>query len=428
MRERVAIIDGLRTPIAKAGGKLKQIQADELGAHIVRELALRVGIPFKEYSEVIMGNVSQPPHAANVARVIALRSGFPDSTIAYTVHRNCASGMEAITSAAQKIAAGRGEIYMCGGVESMSNIPLFYGKEMREFFSALFASKTLAQKLLILAQFRPSHLRPVMGLMQGLTDPISGLLMGSTAEILAQDFGIGREAQDEMAMVSHHKAQKARDEGIFAQEIAPIAYGKDATLMMDDDGIRDDQNMKALGKLRPFFDKKNGTVTAGNSSQISDAAAAVVLMSESRAKEMGLTPLGYLKEYAYAGLEPKRMGMGPAFSTAALFKRTKMKMSDIDLVEINEAFAVQVMANEIAFGSKEYAIKNLGRRSALGEIDPHMLNVNGGAVALGHPVGMTGTRMVIHTLKELKRRGKHRALATLCIGGGQGGALILEVE
>ncbi len=429
MRERVAIVDGLRTPIARAGGKLKRIQADQLGAHIVKELALRVGIPFEDYDEIIMGNVSQPPHAANVARVIALRAGFPDSTIAYTVHRNCASGMEAITSGAQKIAAGRGDIYLCGGVESMSNIPLFYGKEMSDFFAALFASKTVPQKLATLLQFRLRHLRPVVGLMQGLTDPISGLMMGSTAEILAQDFGISREAQDEFAMISHHKAQKARDEGVFAEEIAPIVYGsKELKVMEHDDGIRDNQTMKALGKLRPFFDKKNGTVTAGNSSQISDSAAAVVLMSESRAKEMGITPLGYLREYAYAGLEPSRMGMGPIYATAELFKRTKMRLNNIDLIEMNEAFAVQVMANQRAFASKEYAAKHFGKRAAIGEIDPAILNVNGGAVALGHPVGMTGTRMVIHALKELRRRSQQRALATLCIGGGQGAALLLEVE
>lgn len=429
MKERIAIVDGLRTPIAKAGGKFKNIQAEKLGAHIVQELALRVGLPLADYDEIIMGNVSQPGHAANVARVIALEAGFPDSTIAYTVHRNCASGMESITSASSKIIAGDGDLFLCGGVESMSNIPLQYGHEMTELFEALFKAKSISEKLYTLSHFRPRYLKPIVGLMQGLKDPVSGLMMGSTAEILAQDFGIGREEQDTFALESHKKAEVAVKAGIFKEEISPVVYDtKEGKIMEDDDGVRFDQNMTALGKLRPFFDRKNGTVTAGNSSQISDAAAAVVLMSESKAKKMGLVPLGYLSHFAYAGLEPKRMGMGPAYATAKLFHKSKLSMKDIDLIEMNEAFAVQALANIRAFGSESYAKEHLNRTKALGAIDESILNVNGGAVALGHPVGMTGTRLVIHTLKELRRRGKNRGLATLCIGGGQGASLILEVE
>jgi acetyl-CoA acetyltransferase family protein len=429
MRERIAIIDGLRTPIAKAGGKLKDLQAERLGAHIVQELALRVGLPFGLYDEIIMGNVSQPAHAANVARVIALEAGFPDSTTAYTVHRNCGSGMESITSAASKILSGDGEIFLCGGVESMSNVPLMYSDKMKALFETLSKAKSLSEKLYTLTHFRLRHIKPIIGLMQGLTDPVSGLVMGSTAEILAQDFGISREEQDAYALQSHKKAEAAIKAGIFKEEIAPIVYDtKEGKVMEDDDGVRLGQNMQALGKLRPFFDRKNGTVTAGNSSQISDAAAAVVVMSESKAKEMGLEPMGYLSHYAYAGLDPKRMGMGPAYATAKLFKHHRLSMKDIDLIEMNEAFAVQILANLVAFDSDAYAKTHLGRNKALGSIDTTRLNVNGGAVALGHPVGMTGTRLVIHTLKELRRRGKNRGLATLCIGGGQGAALILEVE
>ena len=429
MKERIAIIDGLRTPIAKAGGNFKNIQAEKLGAHIVQELALRVGLPLKDYDEIIMGNVSQPGHAANVARVIALEAGFPDSTIAYTVHRNCASGMESITSASSKIIAGDGGLFLCGGVESMSNVPLLYGEKMTELFAALFKAKSISEKLYTLSHFRPRYLKPIVGLMQGLKDPVSGLMMGSTAEILAQDFGIGREEQDSFALESHKKAEAAIKAGVFKEEISPVVYDtKEGKIMEDDDGVRYGQNMKALGKLRPFFDRKNGTVTAGNSSQISDAAAAVVLMSESKAKKMGLVPLGYLSHFAYAGLEPKRMGMGPAYATAKLFHKSKLSMKDIDLIEMNEAFAVQALANIRAFDSTTYAKEHLNRTKALGAIDESILNVNGGAVALGHPVGMTGTRLVIHTLKELRRRGKNRGLATLCIGGGQGASLILEVE
>jgi len=429
MKERIAIIDGLRTPIAKAGGNFKDIQAEKLGAHIVQELALRVGISFKDYDEIIIGNVSQPGHAANVARVIALEAGFPDETIAYTVHRNCASGMESITSATSKILAGDGELFLCGGVESMSNIPLMYGEKMTELFAAMFKAKSISEKLYTLSHFRPRYLKPIIGLMQGLRDPVSGLMMGSTAEILAQDFGISREVQDTFALESHKKAEAAIKAGIFKEEISPVVYDlKEGKVMEDDDGVRFGQNMKALGKLRPFFDRKNGTVTAGNSSQVSDAAAAVVLMSESKAKKMGLEPLGFLSSYAYAGLEPKRMGMGPAYATAKLFKQTSLSLKDIDLIEMNEAFAVQAIANLKAFESKVYAKEHLNRNTALGSIDTNIFNVNGGAVALGHPVGMTGTRLVIHTLKELRRRGKNRGLATLCIGGGQGASMILEVE
>ncbi len=429
MKERIAIIDGLRTPIAKAGGNFKHIQAERLGAHIVQELALRVGIPFEKYDEVIMGNVSQPGHAANVARVIALEAGFPDSTIAYTVHRNCASGMESITSAASKIIAGDGEIFLSGGVESMSNVPLLYSDKMKEIFEEFFKARSLADRLYTLTHFRPRYIKPIIGLMQGLTDPVSGLMMGSTAEVLAQDFGISRDEQDQFALESHKRAEAAIKSGIFKEEISPVVYDtKAGKIMEDDDGVRFGQNMKALGKLRPFFDRKNGTVTAGNSSQISDAAAAVVLMSESKAKKMGLEPLGYLSHFAYAGLEPKRMGMGPSYATAKVFDKSKLGLKDIDLIEMNEAFAVQALANIVAFDSQSYAKEHLGRSQALGSIDTNILNVNGGAVALGHPVGMTGTRLVIHTLKELRRRGKNRGLATLCIGGGQGASLILEVE
>ena len=429
MRERIAIIDGLRTPIAKGSGKLKNIQAESLGAHIVSEVALRVGLDFDSYDEIIIGNVSQPSHAANVARVIALKAGFPEHIPAYTVHRNCASGMESITNASDKILAGRGEIYLAGGVESMSNIPLFFNKKMSSLFESLFRSRSPLQTAKTLSRFTPSHLKPIIGLMQGLTDPLTGLMMGSTAEILAQDFGISRKEQDEFALISHQKAERAQNEGIFSHEIAPIMYdAAKGKIMKDDDGIRHGQNMPALTKLRPFFDKKNGTVTAGNSSQISDAAAAVVLMSESKAKEMGLKPLGFLREYSYAGLDPARMGLGPAYSTAKILEMTKMKMSDFELIELNEAFASQVLANMAAFESKKYAQSHLNRSSALGAIDTNILNVNGGGIALGHPVGMTGTRLVIHTLKELRRQKKNVGLATLCIGGGQGASLILEVE
>ncbi|WP_345978167.1 thiolase family protein [Sulfurimonas sp. HSL3-7] len=423
----MAIVEGVRSPIAKAGGKFKTLQAETLGSRVVQEAVLRSGLDYSDYDEVIIGNVAQPAHAANVARVIALKAGFNESMIASTVHRNCASGMEAITSAAEKILAGSGSVYLCGGVESMSNVPLLFGTQMKSFLETFSRARTLKQKLVTLGHFRPSYLRPVIGLMQGLRDPVSGLMMGSTAEVLAQDFGISREEQDLFALNSHLKAAMAQKSGLFAEEIVPIVYDLGASkIMKDDDGIRPNQSLEALARLHPFFDPENGTVTAGNSSQISDGAAALTLMSENEAKKRGIEPLGYLSAFAYAGLEPKRMGMGPYYATSKLFKAMKMSLKDIDLIEMNEAFSVQVLANLRAFPSQHYAASH-GFDAPLGEIDESRLNVNGGAVALGHPVGMTGTRLVIHLLKELRRRNKERGLATLCIGGGQGASLFLEV-
>lgn len=428
-KERIAIVSALRTPMARAGGKFQKIQADQLGAILFRELMMRSLVGVDEVDEVIIGNVAQPIHAANIGRVIALRAGFPEATPAITVHRNCASGMESITTAVSRIYAGEGKIYVCGGVESMSNIPLVYSEKMTDLFSKLADSKTVLDKVRTMLGFRPSFIKPVVGLMSGLTDPVSGLLMGSTAEVLAQDFGISREEQDAFALRSHQKAQKAKESGRFALESMALVYDEYEGKYLDyDDGIRESQTLAKLAALRPFFDRKNGTVTAGNSSQITDAAAGVVLMSESEAKARGLEPLGYLRDYAYVGLDPKRMGLGPVFATHKLFKQTGLSMDDIEIVEINEAFAAQVIACEKAFASPEFAKTHLGEDKAVGAIDPEILNVNGGAVALGHPVGMTGTRLVLTVLHELRLRKQQRGLATLCIGGGQGAALLLEVE
>ncbi len=427
--ERIAIISGLRTPMAKAGGTFKTLQADTLGSKLVREVVLRSPLTFDEIDEVIIGNVAQPIHAANIARVIALRAGFSEATPAMTVHRNCASGMESITTAAARIHAGEGKIYLCGGVESMSNIPLVYSQKMTALFEQLSRSKTALDSVRALFGFRPAFLKPVIGLMSGLTDPVSGLLMGSTAEVLARDFGISRVEQDQFSLESHQKALAARESGRFAQESMAIIYDDFSGAYLDaDDGIRAGQTLEKLARLKPFFDKKNGTVTAGNSSQVTDAAAAVIVMGENEAKARKLTPLGYLRAYSYTGLDPKRMGLGPVFSTHELFQQTGLGMKDIDLVEINEAFAAQVIASQKAFESKIFAQTNLNGTRAVGAINPQIVNVNGGAIALGHPVGMTGTRLVLTLLHELRIRDLHRGLATLCIGGGQGAALLLEVE
>lgn len=428
MKERIAIIDGIRTPMDKAGGKLKDIEADDLAVYAIKEILLRTNIRPGEIDELILGNVAQPAHAANIARVAALKAGLPVSVPAYTVHRNCASGMESITTGADKIIAGQANIILAGGVESMSNIPYLFNRGMAEFFQNIARAKTLGQKIKVFLSFRPSYLKPDIGVIQGLTDPVSGLIMGSTAEVLAREFHITRQAQDEFALLSHRRAVKATKDGIIQREILPLplppAYNEVITA---DGGPRENQTIEALAKLRPYFDKRNGTVTVGNSCPLTDGAAAVIIMSEKQAKERGLTPLGYLREYAYASLEPERMGLGPVYATSKLMDKTGITMKDIELIEMNEAFAAQIIANEIAFPSAEFAKKFLNRGNAVGELNRDIMNVNGGAIALGHPVGMTGTRLVIHTLKELRRRNQNTGLATLCVGGGQGAALLLEV-
>lgn len=429
MNKRLAIIDGLRTPFCHAHGAFKNLQADDLGAIVLRELMTRTSFPDNEIDEVIFGNVGQPIHAANVARVIALKAGLPKSIVAHTVHRNCASGMQSITAGADRILAGEAEVIVAGGTESMSNIPLIFGHDMTELFLHLFRAKTLAQKLKTLAHFHLRYLQPVIGIEKGLTDPICGMNMGQTAEVLAREFHVNRYEQDEYALMSHQRAVKATDNGVLAQEIVavpvPPAY---KSVQEHDDGPRANQTIELLSKLKPYFDRRTGTVTVGNACSITDGAAVVILTTEEKARELGYEPLGYLTHYAYAALDGSRMGLGPVYSTAKLLERSGMAMSDFKLIELNEAFAAQVIANEKAFGSKDFAEKFLGRSSAVGEISRDILNVNGGAIALGHPVGTSGTRLVLTLLKEMRRRNQQAGLATLCIGGGQGAALALEVS
>ena len=424
MKERIAIIDGLRSPIAKANGKLNDISADTLGSIITKELVLRNDLDYKQFDEVIMGNVAQPANAANIARVMAIRAGFPQSTPAYTVHRNCASGMQSISSAIEKINSNQGDLYLVGGMESMSNIPLLYSDEFRSFITKFTYSKSISEKFKLLTTFRLNFLKPTIGLISGLTDPISGKIMGITAENLANEFKISRAAQDEYALNSHKKAQKAIEAGVFKDEIHPIMTKN--VSMIDDDGVRFNQTMESLSKLNPIFIKDGGTVTAGNSSQVSDGACSLIVCTESKAKELNLEPIGFISDYSYAGLDAHRMGLGPIYATKKLFDKTGITLKDIDLIEMNEAFAAQIIANLEAFKSEGFCQKTFNS-SALGEIDESILNVNGGAIALGHPVGMSGARIVLTALKELKRRNKNKALASLCIGGGQGAAFLLEI-
>jgi acetyl-CoA C-acetyltransferase/acetyl-CoA acyltransferase len=423
----IAIVEGLRTPFVKAFGALASVSADELGRLATAAVLQRAELRPDQIDQVVFGNVAPPADAANIARVIALRSGIPQDRIAHTVQRNCASGMEAITTAAQLIQIGEARAIVAGGVESMSRIPLLYNPEATSLYMRLGRAKTFWQRFATLLRFRPRHFKPVPAVQQGLTDPVSGMIMGATAEVLAEEFHITREEQDAFALTSHQRAIAAQKRGILAEEITSVPAEVAGQAVSEDIGPRKDQTLEALAKLKPFF-KEGGTVTVGNSCSLTDGGAAVVLMPGEAARAEGRKPLGYLRAYAYAGCDPRRMGLGPAYATSKLLERTGLRMNDIELIELNEAFAAQVLANERAFVSEEFARTELGRAAALGKIDPERLNVNGGAIALGHPVGATGTRLVITLLRELKRRGLRRGLATLCVGGGQGAALLLEAN
>ena len=423
-KERIAIIEGLRTPFCKAGGVFKDWEAEDLGAFVVKELMERVDVSAEEIDELIFGNVLQPPHASNIARVVAVKGGLPVKVPAFTVNRNCASGLEAITTSANEIWNGEASIIIAGGTESMSNFPVLFGKKMRDWLREFSKAKNWKEKLKSMATLRFSFFAPEI---PSISDPLCGMSMGQTAEVLAREFRITREEQDAYALLSQQRSAKALDEGKLAEEIIPIPAPPSYQMQLVDDGIRRGQTAEALAKLKPAFDKITGTVTAGNSSQVTDGAAALLLMRESEAKKRNLKPLGYLRDYAFAGLEPKRMGLGPVFATSKLLQKTGMTVNDFDLIEINEAFAAQVIAVEKAFASKEFAKKELNRDAALGEIDRARLNVNGGAISLGHPIGVSGARLVLTILKELRRRNKNRGLVTLCVGGGQGEAAIVEV-
>ena len=426
MSSKIAIVEGVRTPYVRAGTLFSRLTAVDLGRLPVAELIARSGIDPARIDSVIIGNVAQPPDAVNVARVIGLYAGIPDSVPAFTVHRNCASGIQSIISAAQSIATGEADIVIAGGVESMTNIPFFITPDLQDIITKYQRGKGMGARISALGKIRPRHLVPRIGLMLGLTDPTCRLDMGQTAEVLARELDISRQAQDEFALLSHQRAAAAHEEGRFEDEImtvfAPPRYDE---AVVFDNGIRTEQSMEALAKLRPVFQKKYGTVTAGNSSQITDGGAAVLLMSEKTAEKLGLEPLGFIVEHAFAGLEPKRMGLGPSYSTSIVLEKSSIDYSKIGLIEMNEAFAAQIIANEKVFADDKLSEHFLGRK-AIGAIDRNIFNVNGGAIAMGHPVGSTGTRIIHTLLLEMRRRSVDLGLATLCVGGGQGVSVLLE--
>ncbi|MDP7062855.1 MAG: thiolase family protein [Planctomycetota bacterium] len=426
---RLVLAAGLRTPMVRAGGAFAKEDAGHLGSMLARELLIRAGLDPADLDEVIVGCVGPPHDQANIARVIGLRAGVPEPIPARTVARNCASGIESVTTAASNILAGLGDTYLCMGVEVMSAYPLIFGDKMTEFFAKLMKARSLGQRLSTLSKFRFKHLKPRVALLEGLTDPTTGMIMGKTAELLARDWGLSREECDQFALQSHWRARGARDRGRFKREImptVPLGARSDSASIRHDDGIRDDQSIENLAKLRPYFERPDGLVTVGNACGITDCAAGLILTTEARAKELGLQPMAAIRSFAWAGLDPKRMGLGPVFSSAVALKAAGMELSDVGVIELNEAFAAQVLACIRASASNSFAQEHLGRDRALGEIEPAKLNVNGGAIALGHPVGATGTRLLMTLAHELQVADKEVGLATLCIGGGQGGAVVLE--
>lgn len=440
----VVLVEGVRTPFVKAGSKLKKVHPAELGKLALKELIARVNLDVQLIDEVIMGNTGNPVDSVNIARVVALNAGVPQKTSAYTVHRNCASALESISNAYEKIRSGTMDVVVAGGTESMSQMPTMLPAKIQDIFNKLFMAKGPGQALPLAGQLLGAELKqikalltsnmkdeyfPVISVMQGLTDPFAGINMGQTAEILAKEFGLSRATQDEFAMRSHSLAIKATKEGRLKEETIAFPLPPDFKETLSEDiGPRDGLTMESLAKLKPFFDKQTGTITVGNSCPLTDGAAVVLMMSREKADSLGYKPYAQIRSYGFAGLEPERMGLGPVYATPVAMKRANLTMKDMGLIELNEAFSAQVLACAKAFESDEFAQKKLGLSQKVGVIDLNKLNVNGGAIALGHPVGATGTRLVITLMKEMKRKQVQFGLATLCIGGGQGGAMILELE
>jgi acetyl-CoA C-acetyltransferase len=420
----IYIVDGARTPFLKARNRPGPFSASDLATQAGKQLLARQPFAPHELDEVILGCAAPSVDEVNIGRVVALRMGCGDKVPGWTVMRNCASGMQALDSAIANMETGRSGLLLAGGVDALSRAPLLFSDAMVLWLAGFYAAKTLGQKAAAIAKFRPGYLAPVIGIMKGLTDPNVGLLMGQTAENLAYRFSISRTEQDEYAVRSHQRVAQAQDSG-WLSEIVPVFDDK-GTLFAADDGLRRDSSVENLAKLKPFFDRKYGTVTAGNSSQVTDGAVWLILATEEGLKRHDLTPIGRLVDSQWAALDPAQMGLGPVHAATPLMRRHGLALNDLDAWEINEAFAAQVIACLAAWKSDEYCRTQLGLASAAGALDMDKLNVDGGAIALGHPVGASGARIVLHLLHVLKRKNGKRGIASICIGGGQGGAMLVE--
>jgi acetyl-CoA acyltransferase len=424
---RVAIVAGLRTPFVKAGTVFKDLTALDLGKAVVAELVQRSELPAKEIDSLVFGTVIPNVQWSNIAREIVLAAGLPKSIEASSVVRACATSLQALTAASDQIALGNSEVAIAGGVESMSDVPISLSRPLAQAMVQASKGKTVVDKL---KAFSSVHARDVVPVPPAIAEYSTGQSMGESAEKMAKENGISREAQDAFAHRSHSRAAAAWQSGHFAPEVMKVAVPpKYETTVADDNMVRKESDLASYAKLRPAFDRRFGSITAGNASPLTDGAAALLLMSEEKAKALGLKPLGYLRAYAYAAVDPGwQLLQAPAFSVPKVLKRAGLTLGEIDLVEIHEAFAAQVLSNLQAWGSKAFAEQHLGGAQPVGEVPDEKLNPHGGSISIGHPFGATGARMVVQALRELARRGQQTALLSICAAGGLGAAAVLERE
>jgi acetyl-CoA acyltransferase len=424
---RVAVVRGLRTPFARSGSNYARLTALDLGKIVVSELMQRAGIEPASVQELIFGNVIPSVKAPNIAREVILGTGLPRSIPGYTVGKACASANQAITSGADLIFRGYADTVIAGGAESLSDVPILFSKNFSEALVGASKGKNVGQKLGAFSKVRPRDLAPET---PAIAESTTGLTMGESAEKMAKENGITREAQDKFALQSHHRAAEATANGRFKDEVMPVIVPpKYENVVETDNLIRADSTPEAMAKLRPVFDRKYGTITAGNASPLTDGAAAVLLMSEEKVKALGIKPIGFIKSYAYAATDPfDQLLQGPVFALPAALERAKVSLSDIKVIEMHEAFAAQVLSNIQWIGSKKIAQEKLGRSEPVGEIDPELINRTGGSIALGHPFGATGARIVTTVCNELQRTGEQYGLVTVCAAGGIGVAMVLERE
>ena len=421
----VYLIDGARTPFLKVRGRRGPFTPVDLAVQCGRPLLARQPVAPEAYDMVILGCVNVIADEMNPARVAALRLGMGDEMVAFTVQINCGSGMQSLDTAFRYIREGQSDLILAGGTEALSHAPLVLRDEAVDWLSGMQKSSGPLATAQSAIQIRPSHLKPVVGLERGLTDPITDLSMGQTAELLAHHFSITRAMADTYAVESHKRLAAAQEAGVLEDEVLP-AFDRAGHVYKNDDGVRPDSSVDKLGELKPVFEKPYGRVTAGNASQVTDGASWCILASGDAVKRHKLQPVAKFVDSEWAALNPAVMGLGPVMSVTPLLSRRNLVPGDIELWEINEAFAAQVLACLAAWQDANFCREVLGLEAPFGTIPRDRLNIHGGAISLGHPVGTSGNRIVLHLANALRRTGKTRGVATECIGGGQGGSMILE--